>query len=350
MILLEPPRLARRAGLIYMGDDRPGVQRVRCGSGFRYRMPDGRFLARGDEHRAWIESLAIPPAWEGVWICPDRDGHLQATGRDARGRKQYRYHPAWMELRNRTKFDQLPSFAEALPRVRRRVSADLELPGLPARKVIACAIRLLDRTLIRVGNPEYARDNETFGLTTLRHRHVAVAGRELLFRFRSKSGRERELALDDPRAARVVRRCQELPNHELFSYLDAEGELHDLRSTHVNEYLDEVAGEGVTAKDFRTWGGTVVAAETLAGLGPLDADSPARAARELKRREIEAVRAAAGVLGNTVATCRKYYVHPDLAPAHATGALARSFEHARTQRAPSGLRLPERAVLDFLEG
>jgi DNA topoisomerase I len=253
---------------------------------------------------ARIRSIAIPPAWTDVWICPRPDGHLQAVGRDARGRKQYRYHPAWRAVRERTKYDRMAAFAAALPAIRRRVRHDLRRPGLPREKVLATVVRLLELTRIRVGNAEYARQNGSYGLTTLRNRHVRVRGSELSFRFRGKSGQVSEVSVSDPRVARIVRRCLEIPGQELFQYADERGRIRSLGSGDVNEYLREIAGEGFTAKDFRTWAGSVAACAELARC------EPPRSPAEAKRNVLRAVSNTADRLGNTPAVCRRSYVHP----------------------------------------
>jgi DNA topoisomerase-1 len=264
----QPPQVdgitaARAAGLRDTSDDQPGIRRVRCGRGFRYQGPDGRPV-RDEDTLKRIRSLTIPPAWTDVWICPQQSGHLQATGRDARGRKQYRYHPRWRATRDESKYDRMVAFGLALPRIRARVEADLALPGLPRAKVLATVVRLLETTLVRVGNEEYARANGSFGLTTLRTRHVAVTGATIHFAFRGKSGVRHHIDVRDRRLARVVRRCRDLPGQLLFQYLDESGQRHGY-SADVNDYLREAAGEEFTAKDFRTWGGTVLAVATLRG-------------------------------------------------------------------------------------
>lgn len=299
---------------------------------------------RGSE-RERIESLAIPPAWERVWICRDPEGHLQATGYDARGRKQYRYHPRWMEMRNEAKFAELAAFGAALPRIRRRVRRDLRRNEMVRERVLACVVRLLDRSCVRVGNAEYARDNESFGLTTIRNRHVAVEEDEVVLQFRAKSGVERWASVKSGRVASVVRRCAELPGQELFCFLDDEGRTRDVESGHVNDYLREISGGAFTSKHFRTWGGSVIAAESLRALG---SGGPGLSDRELKRREVAAIDEAAEQLGNTRAVCRKYYVHPLLFAADADGSLAAAFEEAERASRPRGLRAAERALLRLL--
>jgi DNA topoisomerase-1 len=271
--------------------------------GFRYRRTDGRPVRREADLKR-IRTLAIPPAWTDVWICPDPRGHLQATGRDARGRKQYRYHPQWRAHRDSNKFDRLQAFAEVLPRLRARIAADLARPGLPREKVLATVVQLLEKSLIRVGNEEYARSNGSFGLTTLRDKHVAVKGSTLRFEFRGKSGKKHVVDVDDRRLARIVKQCRDLPGQELFQYLDEHGRRRDVNSSDVNAYLREITGADITAKDFRTWSGTVLA--TTALREQADASSTAAA----KKNVVRAIEAVAGVLGNTPAVCRKSYIHP----------------------------------------
>ena len=251
-IQADPVEAARAAGLRYVSDTNPGITRKRAGKGFTYTGPDGEKV-RDKETLARIKALAIPPAWTEVWISPDEHGHIQATGRDAKGRKQYRYHARWREVRDETKFNRMVAFGKALPGIRKRVEKHLSLPGLPREKVLATVVRLLETTLIRVGNEEYARENKSFGLTTMRKQHVQVNGTELRFRFRGKSGRTHNVSVVDSRLAAVVKRCQDLPGQDLFEYVDDGGEMQDVDSADVNEYLREISGEDFTAKDFRTW-------------------------------------------------------------------------------------------------
>jgi DNA topoisomerase-1 len=265
----------------------------------------------------WIRSLAIPPAWTDVWICTSPKGHLQATGRDARGRKQYRYHPDWRSARDDVKFDRIVAFGRALPRIRRRVDADLRRPGLRRERVLAAVVRLLEQTLIRIGNEEYARDNRSFGLTTLRDRHARVGSKRIRFRFRSKGGRVSELELSDARLARIVSRCQDLPGQELFAYLDEEGEVRPVGSSDVNDYLREITGQEFTAKDFRTWAGTVLAAWALREFEQVDSHAQA------KRNVVRAIERVAERLGNTPAVSRSSYVHPSVIDAYLDGNVVR---------------------------
>ncbi len=271
-------------------------------------MTDGPDLAR-------IKQLAVPPAWTDVWICTDARGHLQATGRDARGRKQYRYHARWRDIRDASKFDRVVAFGRSLPRIRRRCGRDLRRTGLPRERVLAAIVRLLDESLIRVGNREYARDNKSFGLTTLRSRHVKVRGTEIRFRFRGKGGVEHSLGVSDARVARVVKRLQDLPGQDVFQYVDDDGERRNIDSADVNEYLQEVSGQDFTAKDFRTWTATVLAAQALHEMRQFDGDAEAR------QNVVKAIENVAARLGNTPAVCRKCYVHPAVTDAYLDGTL-----------------------------
>jgi DNA topoisomerase-1 len=335
MRLEEASREAHAAGLHYRFDDSPGIRRRRRGGDFVYigaddaRIRDARELAR-------IRKLAVPPAWEAVWISPDPRAHILATGRDQRGRKQYRYHPAWRAVRDGDKFARLIAFAEALPRIRARVARDLRRPGLPRDKVLAAIIRLLETSLIRVGNDEYARANRSFGLTTLRGRHVDVTGITMTFDFRGKGGKRHSITVVDRRLARIVRNCRELPGYELFQYVDEAGQRHRVDSGDVNAYLQVIAGAAFSAKDFRTWGGTVLAVAALQA--PLD-DAPA------KRHVAHAIEQVAERLGNTPAICRRCYIHPAVFDAFLEGALAPAL---RCRAAPSKLRRGEAAVLALL--
>ncbi|MGA8051911.1 MAG: DNA topoisomerase IB, partial [Burkholderiales bacterium] len=308
----EHRRAAARAGLRYVTDGVAGIRRKRSGKGWAYYAPDGARIA-DSKVRKRLNALAIPPAWTDVWICPDPDGHIQATARDARGRKQYRYHPSYREARDRSKFRRMLEFSEVLPILRDRVERDLRLDDLGRRQLLATVVRLLDRTLIRVGNDEYARENRSFGLTTLRRRHVRVEGALLRFSFRGKSGVEHSVSVSDPRLARIIQRCQELPGQEMFQYLDEAGKRQAVSSDDVNAYLREITGRDVTAKDFRTWGGTMLAAVELRTAGP------ASSRREADRNVVRALDEVAERLGNTRAVCRKYYVHPALVRAYLLG-------------------------------
>lgn len=333
-----PRAAATSAGLVHATDDCPGITREPGDDGFRYRHASGR-LVRDRATLGRIRGLAIPPAWTDVWICPRDNGHLQATGRDARGRKQYRYHPQFREVRESTKYGRMAEFARSLPALRERLAADLARRGLPREKVLAAVVELLQATLIRVGNADYARDNGSYGLTTLRNRHVQVAGHALRFRFLGKSGKVWQLQLQHPRLAKIVRACQELPGQELFQYLDDEGAVRRITSSDVNAYLRELEGSDVTAKDFRTWAGTVMAAVALDHLGPGDS------AAERKRKLRDAIAAVALRLGNTPTICRKCYVHPEVFAAYEEGALALAPDAPPVP----GLLPPEAAVLALLE-
>jgi DNA topoisomerase-1 len=329
-----------QAGLVYSSDAEPGIGRRRAGRGFVYFAPGGKRITAPKELER-IRGLAVPPAWEEVWISPDPDGHLQATGRDARGRKVYRYHPGYRELRDRAKFDRLAAFGDALEHIRQRVADDLARPGLPPEKVLAAVVRLLERTMIRVGNEEYAQANRSYGLTTLRTRHARFDAGSLRFVFRGKSGRQHRVGLDDRRLARVVRRCQELPGQRLFQYLDEDGEQRAVTSSDVNAYLRDAAGIDVTAKDFRTWTGTLLAVSTLVGV---KRPSSKRLAAQRLRSVIEVV---ADKLGNTVTVCRSSYVHPAVVDAWLDGSLPRRWR-AGPARDRKAMLAAERKLLKLL--
>jgi len=329
---------ADEAGLFYVTDTRPGITRRRCGRGFTYRHADGTTVS--GEERARIEAIVIPPAWQDVWICPVADGHIQATGRDERGRKQYRYHPRWREVRDANKYDRLAEFGERLPDLRTRLDQDLARSGLPERKVLAAVVQLLDETLIRVGNDEYAASNESFGLTTIGSEHVDVDGSKIHFEFPGKGGVEHAVSLRDRRLASIVIACQDLPGEDLFAYVEDDGTTVDVTSTMVNEYLRDLCDANVTAKDFRTWGGTVIAADVLAPLPIPDDD------RDAKSNELAAIDAAADRLRNTRTVCRNCYVHPSIPDAYRTGGLQDAWKRARV--APRFTRA-EKTVLTVLQ-
>jgi DNA topoisomerase-1 len=312
----EPAESARAAGLRYVYDSRPGITRHRTGKSFRYTTPDGHPL-RDKETLARIKSLVIPPAWVDVWICPLPNGHLQATGRDARGRKQSRYHPRWRETRDQSKYEHILHFGAALPAIRERVHHDLALPGLPREKVLATIVRLLETTYIRVGNTEYARENNSFGLTTLRRRHVDIDGARLTFHFKGKSGVEHTINLTDRRLARIVKACNDTPGYELFEYLDHDGNPHTVNSTDVNDYLRDISTQHFTAKDFRTWAGTVLACALLRNCETCDAPSQS----QLKKNVVDTIKTVAQRLGNTPSVCRKCYVHPEVLDTYLSGHL-----------------------------
>jgi DNA topoisomerase-1 len=335
-----PVDMASAANLVYVGSDHPGYRRVRRGKGFAYRNGDGAFV-RDPALLDRVQSLAIPPAWTEVWICTDPDGHIQATGRDEKGRKQYIYHPGWAQARDQAKYSRLLPFAEALPDLRHQVDADLRGRKLTWDKVAAIAVDLLDKTRLRVGNPEYQRQNESYGLTTLHDEHVEITGDTLIFVFKGKSGKEHTIRLRDRRLARLVRQCQELPGQELFQYQDDDQSWHTLRSNDVNQYLRAATGQDFSAKDFRTWGGTVATTQALYAAGPANTKT------ERKQKVAAAVRAAAKALGNTVTVCRKYYIHPAILTAYAEGDLFAVMQQAQDAPAP-GLQPGETAVRELL--
>jgi DNA topoisomerase-1 len=311
----DPKKSAILVGLRYVNCNGPGFRRKRAGKGFCYLDLAGRPIREAETLRR-LRALVLPPAWQNVWICPFPHGHLQATGVDSRGRRQYRYHSQYRQIRNQTKFHRMLDFAKALPGIRARVDHDLKLPGLPREKVIATIVRLLETTFIRVGNEEYAKENSSFGLTTLRNRHVKVEGNTLRFQFRGKSGQMIDVPVEDRRLARIVRDCRDLPGYELFQYVDALHEVHSVDSSDVNGYLREISGEDFTAKDFRTWAGTVQTALNLAEAVPFKSQS------EAKHGIVEAIRRTAARLGNRPATCRNYYVHPAILDAAMDGSMA----------------------------
>jgi DNA topoisomerase-1 len=337
---LDPVEAARQAGLRYVHDRQPGIARSKRGAGFVYRLPDGRAL-RDPEVLQRIRALAIPPAWTQVWICSIAAGHIQATGRDARGRKQYRYHPRFRAVREQTKYEKIFDFVAALPKIRARCERDLRAPGLSRDKVLAAVVTLLEQTLIRVGNEEYSRLNQSFGLTTLRDRHARIRGADVQFRFRGKSGKEHTISLHDRRLAKIVKRCRDLPGDELFQYVDADGTQRSIDSSDVNEYLRRASGDDFTAKDFRTWAGTLLTASALAELG-------VQASTRASKRQInEAIRRTAERLGNTPAICRKCYVHPGILDSYLAGRVVPRLALVGT-RASVNLRPDERAVIGFL--
>lgn len=335
------PDAARAAGLVYTSDERPGLTRRRRGRGFSYHHPDGSLLD-DDATRSRIEALVIPPAWRDVWICADARGHLQATGRDEAGRKQYRYHEAWNRHRNEAKFERMVPFGEALPTLRARIEDDLRRRTLDREKVVALALAIMDETLLRVGNAEYARQNGSFGLTTLRDRHVAFEGDEVRFSFVGKSGQERTVALADRALARLVKACRDIPGYTLFQYHTARGK-DAIDSGDVNDYLRETMGGPFSAKDFRTWGGTVLAAEALRAFGAAEDETAAdRAIRET-------CKAVAASLGNTVAVCRSYYIHPRIPESYRAGVLLPALARRNAGNTPGGLEPAEAAVLSVLQ-
>jgi DNA topoisomerase-1 len=339
---LEPAEAARSAALRYVSDERPGIRRRRSGRGFSYVGPDG-LPVRDRATLARIRALAVPPAWTDVWISPLPDGHLQATGRDARRRKQYRYHARWRTVRDETKYGRMLLFGSTLPRIRARVKDDLALPGLPRNKLLAMIVRLLETTFIRVGNAEYAKANGSFGLTTLRGRHVEIEGARVRLNFRGKGGKTHTAQVSDRQLARLVKRCRDLPGQELFQYLDEEGEPQPLDSADVNEYLRLIAGEDFTAKDFRTWAGTLVAARGL-----MSSASPG-SKQTAKSAVVETIAAVARELGNTAAVCRKSYIHPAVLGAHQDPVWFAVWTKCAGGAPKAGLTAAESAVLRFLE-
>jgi DNA topoisomerase-1 len=341
---VEPEDSARAAGLRYTTDAKPGITRVRAGAGFVYRGTDGRSIRNEDELRR-IRSLVIPPAWTDVWICPDPRGHLQATGRDARGRKQYRYHPRWREVRDDTKYYRMIAFAQVLPTVRRRTAGDLRRPQLSREKVLATVVQLLEKTLIRVGNDEYAKQNHSFGLTTMRDGHVEVKGERVRFSFKGKSGVEHEVDLSDRRLARIVKACRDIPGYDLFQYYDSDGERQAIGSADVNAYLKDITGEEFTSKDFRTWAGTVLAAQLLRDFERVDSEA------QLKKNIVKAVESVAKRLGNTKAVCRKCYIHPAVLDAYMDGSMLKTVGQRakRIARSADALTEGEAAVLGLLQ-
>jgi DNA topoisomerase-1 len=336
---------AAAAGLRYVTDAMPGIRRQRHGRGFAYIDPDGQPI-RSREMITRFKSLVIPPAWTDVWICPHEDGHLQVTARDARGRKQYRYHPGFRQHRDGTKFERMFELSDVLWRIRERVETDIELPGLARDKIMATVVWLLETTLIRIGSDEYAKANKSFGLTTMRRRHATVVGSELRFEFRGKSRIQHAVAVTDKRIARIVQRCQELRGEELFKYLDDEGKRQTVQAEDVNAYLQNVTGRDITAKDFRTWAGTMLVAEALRKMGP------AETKREAEKNIVAAVDVTAKRLGNTRSVCRKYYIHPALLEAYLEGSVLpplpeRKWSNRTRPEGPT-LRQHELDVLAFL--
>src|SRR6185437_301491 len=340
----DPHDAAESAGLTYVMDNSPGITRRRHGKSFTYLNPHGKEI-KDQETLLRIHSLVIPPAWEDVWICSSPRGHLQAAGRDVRGRKQYRYHPRFREVRDQTKYARMLQFVRALPRIRRRVSRDLRQKGLSRKNVLAAVVRLLETTLIRVGNETYARDNHHYGLTTIHNGHVKVRGSSIQFHFKGKSGVDHSVELTDPRIAKIVRNCQELPGEELFGYRDEEGKAVDLTSTDVNDYLREITGQNFTAKDFRTWAGTVLAANALKEFEKFDSRAQA------KKNIVRAIEAVAKKLGNTRAVCKKCYIHPAVLDSYMDGELTETLRRRaeKLEKNLSNLDPEEAAVLVLLQ-
>lgn len=348
----EPPALsadsaasAKTASLHYVSDEMPGIKRIRNGSGFVYVGAGGKVI-RALAKRRRIESLAIPPAWTNVWICPRQDGHLQATGRDGKGRKQHRYHQRWREVRDENKFERVLAFAKTLPMIRKKIAQDLELPGIAREKVLATVVWLLETTFIRVGNEEYARNNESFGLSTMRSRHVRVSGSKIAFKFRGKSGIEHAVDLRDRRLAKIIKQCQDLPGYDLFQYVNEDGKRCSVTAADVNAYLKQIAGADFSTKDFRTWAGTVLAADALGEFEVFDSQTQAN------KNIVQAIGSVAKRLGNTKAVCRKCYIHPGVISAYRDGLLIRSLNKRRGQgekQSPHRLSPREVAVVRLLQ-
>jgi len=343
--IVDPQEAAEEAGLVYVSDAEPGITRRRRGKGFGYRLPGGKPVTDAKE-LARIRKLAIPPAYADVWICPDPRGHIQATGRDARGRKQYRYHERFRAVRDSTKYEHMLDFAAALPTIRATIDAHMAMRGLPREKVLATIVRLLETTMIRVGNADYARANKSYGLTSLLDRHAAVEGAELRFRFKGKSGKQWNLRLKDRRVARIVKACQDLPGQHLFQYFDEAGVQREVGSGDINAYLKEISGKEITAKDFRTWAGTVLAAMALAEYETVDSEAAA------KRNIRAAIETVAARLGNTPTVCRKCYIHPEIFESYLADALlleARAEVEQELREEVGALRPEEAVVLAFLQ-
>ena len=340
----DPVESAEEAGLRYVNDEGPGIRRRRSGRGFSYVGTDGQTI-RDPRQLERIRALTIPPAWTAVWISPTRRGHIQATGRDARGRKQYRYHPRWRAVRDEVKYGRMLAFAQALPLIRERTDADLRRQGLPREKVLAAVVRLLEKTMIRVGNDEYARDNDSYGLTTMEDEHAEVSNRRIVFRYRGKSGKDHVTTLEHPRLARIVGRCQDLPGQQLFQY-EEDGATRDIDSSDVNAYLREITGDEYTAKDFRTWAGTVLACMALREFEAFASDG------EAKKNIVAAVKRVAERLGNTPAVCRSSYIHPEILDSYLDGSMLESLrQRAAEEMEDAGheLRPEEAAALGLLQ-
>ena len=344
-IKLDNVRAAKEAGLVYVSDEAPGITRKKQGKNFIYVSANGKQI-RDRQTLDRIRLLAIPPAYRDVWICANERGHIQAVGRDDRGRKQYRYHEKWREVRDENKYGRMIDFAKALPRIRQQVARDLKRPGLRREKVLAAVVKFMEMTLIRVGNDEYAKNNKSYGLTTLQDRHAKFSrGGKVKLEFRGKSGVEHEFEIEDPRLASIAKQCQELPGQELFQYLDENGVVHDIGSADVNEYLRQITGKDFTAKDFRTWAGTVLAATALQELEKFDTKA------QMKKNVVRAIESVAAKLGNTKAVCRKCYIHPEVLNAYMEGSLVETLAKraANLAKSISKLRPEEAAVLTLLQ-
>lgn len=344
VIVEDPKESAIAAGLRYVSDESPGITRKRARTNFAYYDAEGKRIKDPAELKR-IRGLVIPPAWENVWICPKANGHLQATGVDVKGRKQYKYHPTWRAVRDEVKFEKLLSFAEGLPKIRAQVDRAMRHPDLSREKVLATVVRLLEVSLIRIGNEEYAKENKSFGLTTMRNRHAEVAGTTVKFQFRGKSGKSHVVEVSDRRLATIVRKCQDLPGQQLFEYLDPAGKVVPIGSEDVNEYLQKISGQPFTAKDFRTWAGTVLAAIALGKMEEVDSQTMA------KRNVVTAIEAVAGMLGNTAAICRKCYIHPAITASYLDGTLAETLRvkaDSQIARHLHDLKPEEAAVLALI--
>lgn len=341
----DPVASAKAAGLRYMNDDGPGIRRKKAGKGFSYTGLDGKPI-KDQATLNRIKSLAIPPAYKNVWICPDERGHIQATGLDERGRKQYRYHPKWREVRDETKFARTIAFARALPKIRARTAEDLARKGYPREKVLAAIVQLLEKTAIRVGNEEYAKQNKSYGLTTMRNRHAKVEGTQVHFHFRGKSGKWHDIDLQDRKLASIIKKMQDLPGQSLFQYVDDEGQTHSIESSDVNAYLKEISGEEFSAKDFRTWAGTVSASLALQEFEAFESETAA------KSNIVAAIKSVAQRLGNTPAVCRKAYIHPAVIESYMDGSMLESLKQKAEEALESDiadLRPEEAAVLGLLQ-
>ena len=342
-VVTDPVESAKMAGLRYVTDSQPGIHRRQRGKGFQYIDAEGKGV-RDKETLSRIKSLVIPPAWSNVWICQSPKGHLQVTGRDAKGRKQSRYHPRWREVRDETKYERMTIFGAVLPTIRERVEHDLGLPGMPRLKVLAAIVRLMEATLIRVGNEEYARENNSYGLTTMRNKHVEVDGSNVTFNFKGKSGVRHTIDINDRRIAKIIQRCQDIPGYELFQYVDKEGNNHSIDSADVNDYLREISGQDFTAKDFRTWAGTVLACTMLREFEAFQSQTQA------KKNVVQAIKDVSARLGNTPSVCRKCYVHPAVLDTYFSGAMIDTVKQRVEQEAvPYALRQEESALLDLLQ-
>lgn len=342
-IIIGPAESAKAAGLRYVSDTMPGIRRAKSGKGFRYINAEGKPV-HDKETLARIKSLVIPPAWKDVWICSNPKGHLQVTGRDARGRKQSRYHPHWRSVRDETKYERMIFFGAALPDIRERVEEDLKIPGLPQSKVLATIVHLMETTLIRVGNEEYARQNKSYGLTTMRNKHVDVDGATVTFHFQGKSGVKHTVDINDRRIARIVQRCQDIPGYELFQYVDKDGTHHSVDSADVNEYLREIANQDFTAKDFRTWAGSLLTCMTLRALEAYKSE------KEATKNIVQTIKTVAARLGNTPSVCRKCYVHPAVLEWYMSGKIvaAKRLLPEDHEEMTEGLRREETVLLKLL--